>query len=260
MARPQPFPEQEARDAIASSICWAEALRKLGYQPRGHNFRTIQRWARRWNIDTSHFNPSLARRRSNRRRRVPLSEVMVEHSAFSRGHLKARLLEEGVLEPRCALCQQGEIWHGRKMSLILDHINGVPDDHRLENLRLLCANCDATLDTHCGRNLPRERDCVGCGRAFAPRSVRHRYCTLACFNGSRPTPQGRDSRNSNFGKPRFGTRKVERPPRPQLLREIEATSYLAVGRKYGVSDNAIRKWVRQYEREAERAERLDAAA
>jgi transposase-like protein len=33
------------------------------------------------------------------------------------------------------------------------------------------------------------------------------------------------------------------------MREIEETSYLAVGRKYGVSDNAIRKWVRAYERE-----------
>ncbi|MFN8113117.1 MAG: hypothetical protein U0R51_07940 [Solirubrobacterales bacterium] len=35
------------------------------------------------------------------------------------------------------------------------------------------------------------------------------------------------------------------------MAEIEATSYLAVGRKYGVSDNAIRKWVRTYERELE---------
>jgi transposase-like protein len=34
------------------------------------------------------------------------------------------------------------------------------------------------------------------------------------------------------------------------MREIEATSYVAIGRKYGVSDNAIRKWVHQYEREA----------
>ena len=34
------------------------------------------------------------------------------------------------------------------------------------------------------------------------------------------------------------------------MREIADTSYVAVGRKYGVSDNAIRKWVRQYEREA----------
>ena len=33
------------------------------------------------------------------------------------------------------------------------------------------------------------------------------------------------------------------------MREIEATSFVAVGRKYGVSDNAIRKWLRQYERE-----------
>jgi len=46
-------------------------------------------------------------------------------------------------------------------------------------------------------------------------------------------------------------RKVERPPREKLLAEIEATSYLAVGRRYGVSDNAVRKWVRFYEREAE---------
>jgi transposase-like protein len=47
-------------------------------------------------------------------------------------------------------------------------------------------------------------------------------------------------------------RKIERPPYDQLLREIVETSYVAVGRKYGVSDNAIRKWVRAYEREAER--------
>ena len=43
--------------------------------------------------------------------------------------------------------------------------------------------------------------------------------------------------------------RVERPPHEQLLAEIAATSYSAVGRKYGVSDNAIRKWVRAYERE-----------
>ena len=44
-------------------------------------------------------------------------------------------------------------------------------------------------------------------------------------------------------------RTVERPPYEQLLREVAETSYRAVGRKYGVSDNAIRKWLRAYERE-----------
>jgi transposase-like protein len=49
------------------------------------------------------------------------------------------------------------------------------------------------------------------------------------------------------GVPKPAIRRVERPPYEQLMAEIEETSYLAVGRKYGVSDNAIRKWVRFYE-------------
>jgi very-short-patch-repair endonuclease len=43
-------------------------------------------------------------------------------------------------------------------------------------------------------------------------------------------------------------RKVERPSYEQLKKEIEETSYCAVGRKYGVSDNAIRKWIKYYEK------------
>ena len=39
------------------------------------------------------------------------------------------------------------------------------------------------------------------------------------------------------------------PPYEQLIAEIEALSFLAVGRRYGVSDNAIRKWLRAYEAE-----------
>ncbi len=55
-------------------------------------------------------------------------------------------------------------------------------------------------------------------------------------------------------------RKVERPSYEKLLEEIEEMGYSAVGRKYGVSDNAVRKWVRFYERqrarEAAEGERL----
>ena len=43
------------------------------------------------------------------------------------------------------------------------------------------------------------------------------------------------------------------------MREIAETSYVAVGRKYGVSDNAVRKWLRWYEREGERVNGDNAA-
>lgn len=46
-------------------------------------------------------------------------------------------------------------------------------------------------------------------------------------------------------------RKVERPSYDQLKKEIEETSYVAVGKKYGVSDNAVRKWVKNYEKALE---------
>lgn len=54
------------------------------------------------------------------------------------------------------------------------------------------------------------------------------------------------------GRPAPDSRKVHRPPYERLLEEIEATGYSAVGRKYGVSDNAVRKWVRFYENQIER--------
>jgi ribosomal protein S27AE len=65
--------------------------------------------------------------------------------------LKERLFNEGLKDRQCEQCGQGELWRGRSMSLILDHINGIPDDNRIENLQIVCPNCAATLDTHCGR-------------------------------------------------------------------------------------------------------------
>ena len=34
-----------------------------------------------------------------------------------------------------------------------DHINGINDDYRLENLRMLCANCHSLTPTHGRRNV-----------------------------------------------------------------------------------------------------------
>jgi uncharacterized protein YjcR len=41
-------------------------------------------------------------------------------------------------------------------------------------------------------------------------------------------------------------RKVERPPFNQLLNEVTEMGYSGTGRKYGVSDNTIRKWLTSF--------------
>ena len=42
-------------------------------------------------------------------------------------------------------------------------------------------------------------------------------------------------------------RRVERPSREQLEKDINELSWVAIGRKYGVSDNAIKKWAKSYQ-------------
>lgn len=240
------YTEDQAREAIAASCSWAESLRRLGLCTTGGGWRVLKKYVDLWEISTDHFDPRRTRN-GNLGTGKSLAEVMVEGSSYSRSHLKHRLYREGLKEPVCEICGQDEIWRGRPMSMILDHINGVRDDHRLENLRIVCPNCAATLPTHCGRKnriTRAQRECGHCRRPFIPATGSQRYCSRACGT--------RWDRSHLRGKAQPSIRKVERPPYEKLIAEIEATSYLAVGRKYGVSDNAVRKWVRFYEREAER--------
>jgi hypothetical protein len=232
-----PFTEPQLRNAIRLALCWRDVLRLVDLGLRGNNTRTVQKYARLWDISTEHFDVAEVKRRANRRRSRPLSDILVEHSSYSRGSLKRRLFEEGLKDRRCELCGQGEQWHGRRLALILDHVNGIADDNRLENLQIVCPNCAATLDTHCGRNpvLARPRRCLVCDAEFMPRHTRHRYCSRACF--------GRANGARTAGVPQPALRKVERPPYEVLMAEIAKSGFSAVGRKYGVSDNAVRKWV-----------------
>ena len=73
--------------------------------------------------------------------------LLVLRNAKSRTNVKRRLLCEGLLEPRCSWCGISS-WARKPLSIQLDHINGVNDDYRLENLRMLCPNCHSLTDTY----------------------------------------------------------------------------------------------------------------
>lgn len=52
---------------------------------------------------------------------------------------------------KCKICNLNS-WFGGKLPLILDHIDGNSDNWYLENLRMVCSNCDSLLPTYKGRN------------------------------------------------------------------------------------------------------------
>ena len=74
-----------------------------------------------------------------------------KHPQYSTLKLKKRLISENLIEKKCNCCGITN-WMGKDITLQLDHINGINNDHRLENLQLLCPNCHSQTDTWCGKN------------------------------------------------------------------------------------------------------------
>lgn len=51
----------------------------------------------------------------------------------------------------CAICKNTE-WQGSPIPLVVDHVDGDYTNGAIENLRLVCGNCNMLLPTFAGRN------------------------------------------------------------------------------------------------------------
>lgn len=103
------------------------------------------------NCSTEHFGKQL----QSVSAKYSLEEILVENSSYANiSRLKQRLVNEGKMEYKCQKCGISE-WLGNPLTLQLDHINGVNNDHRLTNLRFLCPNCHSQTDTYAGKNIGR---------------------------------------------------------------------------------------------------------
>lgn len=58
---------------------------------------------------------------------------------------------------KCAICGIEDIWNGKPLVFILDHIDGHAINNCRENLRLICSNCDSQLDTYKSKNKNSDR-------------------------------------------------------------------------------------------------------
>tara|TARA_Y100000593_G_C4209246_1_gene285940 strand:- start:30 stop:623 length:594 start_codon:yes stop_codon:yes gene_type:complete len=80
-----------------------------------------------------------------------VADKLQANSSLSTGHIKKYALQAGLLEDKCSQCGIYE-WNGKEIVLELDHINGINNDHRLDNIRLLCPNCHSQTSTWRGKN------------------------------------------------------------------------------------------------------------
>lgn len=255
-------------DYVKTSVSIAEVCRKLGIRPVGGNYKTVNYRISRLGLDTSHFTGQghnkgrFGKHRSGGRTAKPLAEILVENSVYNSSKLRQRLISEGLKEAKCEGCGLSE-WKGKPIPLELEHKNGVNTDNRIENLEILCPNCHAQTPFYRGRNKVSARaemfdvEPLKFGEALTQEGDGNPE--LSPYGESvetlREEPKicencGEEYRNRNS---KFCSYKCKReayntkPKVPEILEAFrEKKSYVQVGKHFGVSDNAVRKWVESY--------------
>ena len=86
-------------------------------------------------------------------RKILLSEILEgKHPSYQSNKLRKRLFDENIKEERCECCGLSE-WLNKKISLEVDHKDGNPYNHNLNNLQILCPNCHAQTKNYRGKNI-----------------------------------------------------------------------------------------------------------
>lgn len=193
-------------DLVRKHISLSAILRELNLHTSSGNFRNLKKKLNVEKINFQHImeGPGYDTKKIHSFKKIiPIDQILIEESTFNPTHLKKRLIRENLLKESCMKCGLGNTWCNEPISLQLDHINGIHNDNRLGNLRLLCPNCHSQTSTYAARN------------------KQPKIKTL-------PKQSARKT-------------KINWPTNDELLLMLSTSSYSELGRILGVSDNAIRK-------------------
>lgn len=148
--------DEQFVELLKNSSTISEVLFKLGYSVKGNSwgFAKIRQRMSDLNLDGSIFKGKSPITKYGTLHKVNASDILKPNCKHARSVLRRYVIKNNLIPYRCAICGCVE-WQGRTLSLELDHINGINNDNRIENLRFLCPNCHSQTTTYGSRNQQR---------------------------------------------------------------------------------------------------------
>lgn len=145
--------DEQFVNLLKTSTNISEVLFKLGYSVKGNSwaFSKIRQRMTDLNVDNNIFKGKSPLIQTVKERKVNKKDLFRENCKHARSILRRTILKEGLIPYKCEICGVTE-WNDKTLSLELDHINGINNDNRLENLRFLCPNCHSQTSTYGSRN------------------------------------------------------------------------------------------------------------
>lgn len=145
--------DEQFVELLKKSSTISEVLFKLGYTVKGNSwgYSQVKRRMDDLNLDYSIFKGKSAVIKTNKLNNVKKEDILKENCRHQRTVLRRYIIKNDLIPYKCAICGCTE-WQGKTLSLELDHINGINNDNRLENLRFLCPNCHSQTSTYGSRN------------------------------------------------------------------------------------------------------------
>lgn len=148
--------DEQFVELLKNSSTISEVLFKLGYSVKGNSwgFAKIRQRMSDLNLDGSVFKGKSPITKYGSLHKVNALDILKPNCKHARSVLRRYVIKNNLIPYRCAICGCVE-WQGRTLSLELDHINGINNDNRIENLRFLCPNCHSQTTTYGSRNQQR---------------------------------------------------------------------------------------------------------
>lgn len=145
--------DEQFVELLKKSSTISEVLFKLGYTVKGNSwgYSQVKRRMDDLNLDYSIFKGKSAVIKTNKLNNVKKEDILKENCKHQRIVLRRYIIKNNLIPYKCAICGCTK-WQGKTLSLELDHINGINNDNRLENLRFLCPNCHSQTSTYGSRN------------------------------------------------------------------------------------------------------------